>query len=87
MEKGTPGEGYNIGADRHHSNMEITRKLLALTGRDESSIKIVPDRKAHDCRYAVDSSKIKSLGFSLSYGFDEYLELTVDWYRKLMREG
>jgi len=87
LEKGTPGEDYNIGADRHHTNMEITKKLIQLCGRDDSYIEIVPDRAAHDCRYAVDSTKIKDLGFSLSCDFDEYLKLTVDWYKEKYAKG
>jgi dTDP-glucose 4,6-dehydratase len=81
LDKGRLGEDYNIGADRHHTNLEITKKLLKITGRDESYIKTVPDRQAHDCRYAVDSAKIKSLGFTLQNDFDEYLEHTVAWFR------
>jgi len=82
LEKGTPGEEYNIGADRHRTNKQITETLLELTGRDSSYIETVPDRAAHDCRYAVNSDKIKSLGFELSQGFNEYMEYTIDWYKQ-----
>ena len=82
MDNGIIREDYNIGADRHHTNLEITQKLLKITGRDESYIETVPDRAAHDCRYAVDSAKIKSLGFALQNDFDDYLEHTVDWFRE-----
>ncbi len=80
LDRGCVGEDYNIGADRHHTNLDITKKLLEMTGRDESYIETVPDRAAHDCRYAVDSTKIRALGFALQHGFDEYLEHTVDWF-------
>jgi len=83
--EGVAGEDYNIGADRHHTNRMITDKLLELCGRDESYIEIVPDRVAHDARYAVNSDKIKALGFRLDHDFDEYLKETVDWYREETR--
>ena len=60
LEKGRPGEVYNIGADNEHSNLELTRQILAIMGKDDSSIEYVDDRPAHDRRYALDSSKIRS---------------------------
>ncbi len=80
MQKGIPGD-YNVGADNHHANLEITQKLLALTGRDESAIEIVSDRLAHDSRYAVDSSKIRALGWRPQKDFDTYLASTVEWFK------
>lgn len=80
LDEGVPGEDYNIGANNHLSNMELTKKLLHLMDKPESLIEIVPDRKAHDCRYAVDWSKIRQLGFASSCTFDSYLEETVHWY-------
>jgi dTDP-glucose 4,6-dehydratase len=50
-------------------------------GKDESSIDYVEDRKGHDLRYAVDSSKIRSLGWEPAHPFDERLADTVAWYR------
>lgn len=82
LDKGVPGEDYNIGADRHHTNLQMTHKLLALCGRDDSYIELVDDRAAHDCRYAVNSDKIKALGFQLSRDFDDYLAETVSWYKE-----
>lgn len=82
LQFGVPGEDYNIGAGNHHTNLEITKKLLSLLNRGEDMIEIVPDRIAHDCRYAVNSDKIRKLEWSPQYNFDEYLEYTVNWYRK-----
>lgn len=78
---GEPGEDYNIGANNHCTNLELTRKLLDLCDKDESFIEIVPDRAAHDCRYAVNSNKIQKLGWESKNDFDEYLEQTVLWYQ------
>jgi dTDP-glucose 4,6-dehydratase len=83
LEKGEPGQDYNVGADNHHTNLELTRKLLKLTGRDESFIELVPDRKAHDSRYAVIWDKLRHLGWKPECDFDSYLEFTVDWYRHI----
>jgi dTDP-glucose 4,6-dehydratase len=82
LEEGVGGQDYNVGADNHHTNLEITEKLLTLTDRDESFIETVPDRAAHDSRYAVDSAKIKELGYKPRYLFDDYLEQTVEWYKE-----
>lgn len=81
LEQGTPGEIYNIGAGSEITNVELTHRLLALTGRDESFIEPVEDRLGHDRRYSVDIGKLTGLGWSLSRSFDDSLAATVDWYR------
>jgi dTDP-glucose 4,6-dehydratase len=81
LERGTPGEVYNIGAGNEVTNVELTHRLLELTGRDESFIRPVDDRLGHDRRYSVNIDKISALGWSLSRSFDDSLAATVDWYR------
>ncbi len=81
LERGEVGEIYNIGAHNEITNRDITDRLLALTGRDESFIEWVPDRLGHDRRYSVDIDKISALGWRLERDFDAGLEHTVDWYR------
>ena len=81
LEKGVPGEIYNIGAGNELTNVELTHRLLELCGRDDSFIQPVADRKGHDRRYSVDISKVSALGWSLSRSFDDSLAATVDWYR------
>ena len=81
LQAGTPGEIYNIGAHNEVTNREITERLLALTGRDESFIEWVPDRLGHDRRYSVEIDKITGLGWKLERDFDNGLEHTVRWYR------
>ena len=82
IEHGTPGEIYNIGANAQVTNLELTRRILAALGRDESSITYVTDRPGHDLRYAVDSSKIRALGWAPTATLDERLAETIDWYRR-----
>ncbi len=81
IEKGTPGEVYNIGANAQVTNLELTRRILDAFGVDESWIEYVTDRPGHDLRYAVDSSKIRALGWAPSASLDERLAETIDWYR------
>ncbi len=83
LERGRPGEVYNIGGGTELSNLELTRRILALMGADESSIEPVADRLGHDRRYCVDWSKIRDeLGYAPAVAFDEGLAATVAWYRE-----
>jgi dTDP-glucose 4,6-dehydratase len=81
LEKGTVGEIYNIGAGNETPNRVLVDKLLALHGKDESSVQYVQDRKGHDRRYSVDITKITKLGWKRQRSLDEALEATVAWYR------
>lgn len=81
VDEGAPGEVYNIGANAQVANIDLTNMLLELTGRDDSYIDYVADRPGHDRRYAVDSSKIRALGWAPAHTIEERLETTVDWYR------
>ena len=83
LHKGEPGEVYNIGSDNERNNMEVTKMMLDILGKDESSIEYVTDRPGHDRRYAIDASKIMNLGWTPKYTrekFAEGLKETVDWY-------
>jgi dTDP-glucose 4,6-dehydratase len=81
LHSGTAGEIYNIGAGNETPNRVLVDKLLALLGKDESSVDYVPDRLGHDRRYSVDITKITALGWTRQRTLDEALEATVDWYR------
>jgi dTDP-glucose 4,6-dehydratase len=83
LEKGAPGEVYNIGGGRELSNRELTEQLLAATGRDWSYVQPIVDPRGggHDLRYSVDFSKLAGLGYAPRMGFEEGLALTVQWYR------
>jgi dTDP-glucose 4,6-dehydratase len=83
MNKGKIGEVYNIGTGYRVPNIDITNKLLALTGRDEASIEHVKDRPGHDRRYAINSQKLRTeLGWEPKTSFDDGLAQTVAWYKK-----
>lgn len=80
-EGGRPGEIYNIGGGTELTNAELTRRLVAAVGADDSMIEHVEDRKGHDRRYSVDWSKIADeLGYAPRTSFDEGLADTVRWY-------
>lgn len=82
LSRGKPGEIYNIGSGNELTNLEITRRLLELTGRDTSMITFVQDRPGHDWRYSLDASKLRSMGWTPEYDFDAGLRETVTWYRE-----
>jgi dTDP-glucose 4,6-dehydratase len=79
---GRAGEIYNIGGGTELSNLELTNLLLTSTGRDESYVERVADRKGHDRRYSVSINKIRSdLGYSPQVPFEQGLADVVQWYR------
>lgn len=80
MDKGCPGEIYNIGGDNQRPNVEIVRMILEVTGKDESLIKHVDDRPGHDRRYALDSTKLLSAGWQRTHDFQEGMRATIRWY-------
>jgi len=80
LEQGEPGEVYNIGAGNEMRNMDMARFLLAEIGKPESLIQHVKDRPGHDRRYALDSSKLRRLGWAPRYDATEALRATVRWY-------
>jgi len=81
LRNGVPGEVYNVGGPDETENIEVVRRILALTGRDESLIEHVTDRPGHDVRYSLSSDKTRALGWTPATRFDEGLERTVKWYR------
>ena len=93
---GKKGETYNIGGDNELNNIDIISKLIlgvdkALSRSEGSSKKLisfVTDRKGHDFRYSIDSSKLKNeLGWIPKTAFDEGLQLTIDWFLKSFKEN
>jgi dTDP-glucose 4,6-dehydratase len=82
LEKGRIGEVYNIGTRERRANIETTKILLELLGKDESSIKHVEDRPGHDFGYAVNPDKLMNeLGWKPEISFEKGLRQTVDWYK------
>ena len=81
LQKGVPGEIYNVGGNNEKANIEIVRLILSATGRDESLIRHVQDRPGHDRRYAIDNTKITTaLGWTPEYTFEQGMRETVEWY-------
>lgn len=78
LRKGEIGEIYNIGANQFKQNIQVTKKILELVGGDDRLIEFVEDRKGHDQRYAVDSSKIRELGWKPKVEFEKGLEIMYD---------
>ncbi|MFA9430158.1 dTDP-glucose 4,6-dehydratase [Egicoccus sp. AB-alg2] len=81
LTRGRRGEVYNVGAGNELSNRELTRRVLAHLDAGEDRIEHVPDRPGHDLRYAIDSSRVRALGWRPARSFDEALAETIHWYR------
>jgi dTDP-glucose 4,6-dehydratase len=81
LDAGVAGETYNVGGGNEVRNVDLTRRILALAGRPESLIAPVADRQGHDRRYALDTAKLRGLGWRPEVDFDEGLARTVAWYR------
>jgi dTDP-glucose 4,6-dehydratase len=83
LERGTPGQVYNLGAATEKANIDVVHAVLDLVGKPRALVKYVKDRPGHDRRYAIDPAKsTRELGWSASRGFDEALAATVAWYRE-----
>ena len=91
LEKGSPGEVYNIGGGAEKTNIDLVRTICSLldeasprpTGRYADLISFVKDRPGHDRRYAIDAGKIaRELGWRPRESFDSGLRKTVQWYLK-----
>jgi len=82
LDRGRPGEIYNIGGGTELTNKELTGLLLEAVGADWDMVEYVPDRKGHDRRYSVDITKISTeLGYRPAVPFTEGLADTVRWYK------
>ncbi len=80
---GKNGEIYNIGGREDMSNIDTVKLILSILGKDSSLIRFTADRKGHDRRYCIDSSKIRNeLGWKPTVAFDDGIRQTVDWYKE-----
>jgi dTDP-glucose 4,6-dehydratase len=82
LERGAPGQVYNCGGPDECDNLTVVRKIIELTGRDESLIEFVTDRPGHDRRYSLSSAKLAATGWQAQVQFEDGLARTVDWYRE-----
>jgi dTDP-glucose 4,6-dehydratase len=81
LEHGAPGEAYNVGGPDEAVNLDVVKRIIALTGASEDLIEYVTDRPGHDRRYSLGSEKARALGWAPRVRFEEGLERTVTWYR------
>ncbi len=82
LHKGRPGEIYNVGADNEWENIKLVKHILKELKLPNDLIQFVIDRKGHDFRYSLDSSKIKQeLGWKTTIDFKDGIKQTIDWYK------
>lgn len=81
IEKGVPGEIYNLGSGEERRNIDTVKSILSIMGKPESLIEYVADRPGHDFRYSLNIDKIKNeLSWEPKIKFEEGIEKTVNWY-------
>ena len=88
VEKGVPGETYNVGGRNERRNIDVVRRICAVLDElvpaeapREALIEFVTDRPGHDARYAIDATKLEvELGWRAQENFDSGIEKTVRWY-------
>lgn len=81
LQKGRVGEVYNVGARNEMRNLDVAKTICRITGKPETLITHVPDRKGHDLRYAIDPTKLEGeLGWQADVPFERGIEETVEWY-------
>ncbi|MCO5998410.1 dTDP-glucose 4,6-dehydratase [Actinoallomurus rhizosphaericola] len=80
LQKGDAGETYNIGGGAEMTNLELTERLLAAHDAGWDMVEYVEDRPGHDRRYALDTTKVRGLGYRPEVDFDEGIAATVRWY-------
>jgi dTDP-glucose 4,6-dehydratase len=82
LNKGKPGEIYNIGGGNEKTNLEIVKLITSTLDKNENLIKFVSDRKGHDFRYSVNYEKIqKDCGYIPLKNFENAITETVRWYQ------
>jgi dTDP-glucose 4,6-dehydratase len=82
LRHGRPGTAYNVGGGNEMTNLALTELILRLLDKPDSLIRPVSDRPGHDRRYAVNTDRIKGLGWQPQVSFEEGIERTVSWYRE-----
>jgi dTDP-glucose 4,6-dehydratase len=80
LERGKPGEVYNVGGPDEAPNLEVVRSIIEYTGASPDLIEYVTDRPGHDRRYSLASEKVRALGWEAQVRFSDGLRRTVDWY-------
>lgn len=94
FKRGKTGQIYNIAAGNEKTNLEVVRFILEELGKPQSLITFVKDRLGHDRRYSSNTTKMGDLGWKTTFGFEDALRRTIDWYlrnewwwRSLLRQS
>ena len=83
LDRGVSGTAYNVsGEGVERPNRAVTEAILAALGKPWTLVRSVPDRPGHDRRYALDGSRLRSLGWEPRIGFEEGIARTVRWYEE-----
>ena len=81
VRNGKVGEVYNLGGHAERNNITMVKLILKELGKSEDLITFVEDRKGHDLRYAIDSSKVETeLNWERTYTFENGIKETINWY-------
>lgn len=86
LQKGMPGEVYNIGANEEVTNIDLVKRILDCLGKSYELITYVDDRLGHDRRYAINSGKLQTLGWKPECTLEDTLGEVVEWYRDIFIE-
>lgn len=81
IEKGLPGEVYNIAGEQERRNIEMAKHIVQMTGVNPDLIRHISDRPGHDFRYSVNCDKVKRLGYSPSISLEVGLQEVFEWYK------
>ncbi len=80
LERGVPGEAYNIVGGNEHPNLDVVRLILDELGKPESLISYVQDRPGHDVRYPLNGDKLAGLGWAPQVDWEAGMRATVRWF-------
>ena len=81
VDVGINGEVYNVGGGNEVMNVDLTNRILSTLDKPSTLIKPVADRPGHDRRYALDTTKLRGIGWSPRVPFERGLRDTIEWYR------
>jgi len=88
LDKGIIGEKYNIGANCEKTNLQVVHDICSILDevipnkeyKYNALINFVEDRPGHDQRYAINSNKLKNLGWNPSVSWEEGIKDAINWY-------
>lgn len=85
IDNGPAGEIYNVAGSKELENRELALWILKRLGKPQDQITYIDDtviRPGHDRRYAIDSTKIRDLGWSTNLTLEQTIDSTIDWYKE-----